>query len=92
MIAALSNGCLEQAAVDEPERLLLEFVHKMTLHSASIVAGDTQCLRDAGWTNAQVAEAVYIAAMFAFFNRVADAFGLQDPQYFQHGMGGRQAD
>ena len=26
--------------------------------------------------DAQIAEAVYITALFAFFNRVADAFGL----------------
>jgi len=24
---------------------------------------------------------VYITALFALFNRVADAFGLQDPRY-----------
>ena len=27
----------------------------------------------------QIAEAVYITALFAFFNRVADAFGLDNP-------------
>ena len=26
-------------------------------------------------------EGVYITALFAFFNRVADAFGLEDPGY-----------
>ena len=43
---------------------------------------DVQGLRDVGWTDPQIAEAVYITAMFAFFNRVADAFGLDDPNYF----------
>ncbi|MBI1310765.1 hypothetical protein GC176_05605 [bacterium] len=42
---------------------------------------DVQKLRDAGWTESQIAEAVYITALFAFFNRVADAFGLDDPGY-----------
>lgn len=39
-------------------------------------------LRGLGWTDPQIAEAVYITALFAFFNRVADAFGLDDPNYF----------
>jgi hypothetical protein len=34
-----------------------------------------------GWTDQQIAEAVYITALFAFFNRVADAFGLEAPNY-----------
>ena len=42
---------------------------------------DVQKLRDAGWTEHQISEAVYIIAMFAFFNRVADAFGVP-PQHY----------
>ena len=38
-------------------------------------AEDVQRLRDHGWTEDQISEAVYVIAMFAFFNRVADAFG-----------------
>jgi alkylhydroperoxidase family enzyme len=40
-----------------------------------------QRLRDAGWTEDQIAEAVYVTAMFAFFNRVADAFGVPSQDY-----------
>jgi hypothetical protein len=29
-----------------------------------------------GWKEEQIAEAVYVIALFAFFNRVADAFGI----------------
>ena len=39
-------------------------------------------LRQAGWADPQIGECVYITALFAFFNRVADAFGLEDPGYF----------
>ena len=42
---------------------------------------DVQKLRDAGWTEQQISEAVYIIAMFAFFNRVADAFGIPPHHY-----------
>ena len=42
-------------------------------------------LRDHGWSEDQIAEAVYIIAMFAFFNRVADAFGIPPQHYLELG-------
>ena len=45
---------------------------------------DVQRLRDLGWTEPQIAEAVYITAMFAFFNRVADAFGVPPQNYLEN--------
>ena len=44
---------------------------------------DVQRLREHGWTEPQIAEAVYITAMFAFFNRVADAFGIPAQGYLE---------
>jgi alkylhydroperoxidase family enzyme len=44
-----------------------------------------QKLRDAGWTESQISEAVYVVALFAFFNRVADAFGVPSQNYLQTG-------
>ena len=46
---------------------------------------DVEKLRSAGWTEDQIAEAVYITAMFAFFNRVADAFGVPPQNYLTSG-------
>jgi alkylhydroperoxidase family enzyme len=46
---------------------------------------DVQKLRTAGWKEEQIAEAVYITAMFAFFNRVADAFGVPSQNYLSAG-------
>jgi len=46
---------------------------------------DVQELRDAGWSEEQISEAVYVIAMFAFFNRVADAFGVPSQEYLKLG-------
>lgn len=46
---------------------------------------DVQRLRDQGWSEDQISEAVYIIAMFAFFNRVADAFGVPPQHYLALG-------
>ncbi len=48
-------------------------------------ADDVQKLRDLGWSEDQIAEAVYVTAMFAFFNRVADAFGVPSQEYLKTG-------
>jgi alkylhydroperoxidase family enzyme len=46
---------------------------------------DVEKLRAVGWKEDQIAEAVYITAMFAFFNRVADAFGVPSQNYLETG-------
>jgi alkylhydroperoxidase family enzyme len=67
------------------ERALLEYVELVT-HAASRTSHeDVQKLRDAGWNENQIAEAVYVSAMFAFFNRVADAFGVPSQDYLTTG-------
>jgi alkylhydroperoxidase family enzyme len=83
VIGTLSRQDLEGAPVSEAERQLLRFVKLVTESAYRVRQEDTQKLRDVGWTDAQIAEAVYITALFAFFNRVADAFGLEDPGYLR---------
>jgi alkylhydroperoxidase family enzyme len=64
---------------------LLEYVQLITEAAYRSTAGDVEKLRAAGWTEDQIAEAVYITAMFAFFNRVADAFGIPPQNYLAVG-------
>ena len=65
------------------ERALFEYVGKVTEAAYRTTHEDVQKLRDLGWTEPQIAEAVYITAMFAFFNRVADAFGIEPQNYLE---------
>lgn len=57
----------------------------MTEAAYRTTGSDVQKLRDHGWTEDQIAEAVYVTAMFAFFNRVADAFGVPPQDYLTTG-------
>lgn len=50
--------------MDEPEQL------------ASAISNFVSHLRDLGWREEQVAEAVHVAAMMGFCNHIANAFGL----------------
>ena len=62
---------------------MLDYVKKVTEAAPRTTEEDVQNLRDHGWTEPQIAEAVYITAMFAFFNRVADAFGISPQGYLE---------
>lgn len=75
---ALAAGDLDAARprLSEAEAALLGYAHKLTVSPTRMNADDAQTLRDLGWTEPQIAEAVYVIALFAFFNRVADAFGI----------------
>jgi len=63
----------------------MEYVELITRAAYRSTHEDVQKLRDVGWTENQISEAVYITAMFAFFNRVADAFGIPLQNYLQTG-------
>ena len=75
------EGKLSEAGLTPAELALLRYVELITNAAYKSTAKDVQALRDHGWTEDQIAEAVYVIAMFAFFNRVADAFGIPPQNY-----------
>ena len=77
LLLSLSTGKLDDPSISPSERSLLKFVAKVTLESHKISPADINVLNDAGWDQLAIAEGVHIAGLFAFFNRVANAFGLQ---------------
>jgi len=79
------EGKLDEAGLTAAERVLLDYVELVTKAAYRTTPEDVQKLRDAGWLEDQIAEAVYITAMFAFFNRVADAFGIPSQNYLATG-------
>ena len=63
----------------------MEYVKLITNAAYRSTAEDVEKLRAAGWNEEQIAEAVYVTALFAFFNRVADAFGVPSQNYLSTG-------
>jgi uncharacterized peroxidase-related enzyme len=84
-VAAILEGKLEEAGLSAAERALLDYVEVITNAAYRSTHEDVQRLRDLGWNENQIAEAVYVTAMFAFFNRVADAFGVPPQNYLESG-------
>jgi alkylhydroperoxidase family enzyme len=79
------EGKLDEAGLTEAERILMDYVELVTKAAYRTTPEDVEKLRVAGWKEEQIAEAVYITAMFAFFNRVADAFGVPPQNYLSVG-------
>lgn len=75
-LAAATTCNLHSASLTPAQRSLLVFAQKVTEDSSAISPQDVEGLRDSGWTDLQIAEAIHISALFACFNRVVSAFGL----------------
>jgi alkylhydroperoxidase family enzyme len=84
-VSAILEGKLDEAGLTPAERVLLDYVDLITRAAPRSTPDDVQKVRDAGWKEDQIAEAVYVTAMFAFFNRVADAFGIPSQDYLSSG-------
>jgi uncharacterized peroxidase-related enzyme len=67
---------LESSDLDEKNKSLLRFVHKVTLAPASITAADTQSLNHIGWDDASIFYAISACALFNFYNRWISASGV----------------
>lgn len=81
LVEALARADLAAAPVSQAERALLEVAETITRHAYRVADTDMERLRAHGWTDPQIAEMVYVTALFAFFNRVADAFGIDSQGY-----------
>lgn len=77
MLCAIQENQLDTPALSAAERSLLCFVDRVNSESQRISRAYIDDVRRSGWTTLQLAEAVHITALFAMFNRVANAFGLQ---------------
>jgi len=79
-VDTLAAGRPEKGKYTPRELALLEYVKVLTLEPAKVRDTHVERLRKLGWTDEQVFEASFITALFAFFNRMADAYGLDYPE------------
>src|SRR5215471_3534442 len=78
---AIFEGRINDAGLTGAECALLDYAKLVTEAAYRSTAEDVQRLREWGWSEDQISEAVYIIGIFAFFNRVADAFGLPSKNF-----------
>jgi alkylhydroperoxidase family enzyme len=73
----LAAGATEEFS--EREQALLDYVKVLTLEPAEVRDAHVERMRKSGWNDEQIFEASFITSLFAFFNRMADAYGLDYP-------------
>jgi uncharacterized peroxidase-related enzyme len=64
------------SVLPDKEKALLRFVAKVTLALPTITAGDSQHLRDLGWTDDAIFYTITVCALFNFYNRWITASGV----------------
>ncbi len=87
LVCALRNAELHSQYLTQAEQDLLRLCSRVNDDSQSVSPADIERSRQSGWNEAQMAEAVHITALFAAFNRIANAFGLSSP--YPNGMEGQ---
>lgn len=80
---ALRDGDIEGAGLSERELLLMDFVRTITVAAYRVTDEQVEGLRAAGWSDEQIAEAAYDAALFNLFVRLADTFGIEPPAMYE---------
>jgi len=80
---ALRDGDLDAAGLERPERMLLDFVGTITTGAYRVTDEQVQGLRDAGWSDEQIAEGAYDAARFKLCVRRAETLGIEPPAGYE---------
>jgi alkylhydroperoxidase family enzyme len=80
---ALRNGDLDAAQLPSDEHLLLEFAGTIARAAYRVTDDQVERLREVGWSDEQIAEAAYVAALFSLFVRLADSFGIEPPAVYE---------
>jgi uncharacterized peroxidase-related enzyme len=75
MVAALQKD-FRTAPISEPNRVMLEYVVKLTKDATQCSPEDHRKLRAVGFDDRGILQITLIAAWFNYINRVADALGV----------------
>jgi uncharacterized peroxidase-related enzyme len=66
----------ETAPISEQDRVMLDYVVKLTKDATKVWKDDIDGLRRAGFDDRGILQITLIAAWFNYINRVADALGV----------------
>jgi uncharacterized peroxidase-related enzyme len=73
---AVREAAVDDMPVDEKVRELLRFVQRIDHEAYKIVDADVRRLRDMGWTDDELLEAIWTACLFNAIVRMVNTFGL----------------
>ena len=71
------------APLSAADRALCEFASKLTLSQHEMLAADLDALRDNGFDDRAIHDAVQVISYFNYITRVADALGVEREDFIQ---------
>jgi alkylhydroperoxidase family enzyme len=80
LVDAVALNDLSKVTINDKDKSLLDFVRILTVEPWMTRDAHVVRMRKAGWSDPEIFEAAFITSLFAFFNRMADAYGLDYPQ------------
>jgi len=75
LIEALESD-YTRAAISEQERVMVDYVVKLTKDATKVWKDDIEGLRSVGFEDRGILQITLIAAWFNYINRVADSLGV----------------
>jgi uncharacterized peroxidase-related enzyme len=75
MVRALETN-YERAPISRQDRVMLDYVIKLTKDATKVRPEDHDRLRDSGFDDKGILQITLIASWFNYINRVADALGV----------------
>jgi alkylhydroperoxidase family enzyme len=90
---ALVDAVLEDyrtAPIDDREKALFGFIEKMNEQSTQIRRDDIDSLKQAGWTEEAIYDAITVCALFRFYNAWIDATGVHDLPAAAYALSGKR--
>jgi uncharacterized peroxidase-related enzyme len=67
-----------EAPLSEADRAMLDFAVKLTLTPSRMTKRDVTRLRNVGFDDVAIHDIVQVAALFNYYNRLADGLGIDD--------------
>lgn len=78
------------APIAERERALFAFLERLNKTPGEIQREHVAAVRDAGWTDEAIYDAVSVCALFNFYNRWIDGTGVGDLSPEMYAMSGQR--
>jgi len=75
-VRAAREGDVEGFSDDQATRWFLRLAEKITRHAYKVTDEDIDAVREAGWGDEEILEAIHVATAFNMIDRLADTLGL----------------
>jgi uncharacterized peroxidase-related enzyme len=80
-VDAARSGDITAFTDDEETARFLPLAEKITRHAYKVTDADIQLLRDGGWSDEKILEAIGVVVYFNLINRLADTLGIADDDF-----------